>query len=217
MPDYLGRRDLFEIEGFKHLREAHALGRGVIVFSAHYGNWELVAQQQALAGIPMDFIARPLDNPWLDDAFTRWRELSGNRVLGKHGALRGALKSLRAGRSLAILIDQNVRTPPRLFFEFFGRLASVTPTLGSFAARLDAPVVPVISYPKEDGGYRIVYFPPLERDSTLDPDAETRRLSARATAIIEAWIRETPEHWLWLHDRWKSQPKRGELPDEDTP
>lgn len=202
---------LFETEGFEHLQEAHALGRGVIVFSAHYGNWELVALRQSLAGVPMDFIARPLDNPWLERAFVSWRETAGNRVLGKHGALRRALRSLREGRSLAILIDQNVHAPPRLFLPFFGRSASVTPSLGQLAVRLGAPVVPVISYPREDGGYRIVYGQRLADPGGEDEQARARELTRAATTLVESWIRARPGCWLWLHDRWKSQPHADEL------
>lgn len=201
---------LFETRGLEHLLEAHALGRGVIVFSAHFGNWELVALRQAMAGVPMDFIARPLDNPWLEDAFARWRQGVGNRVLGKHGALRRALRSLREGRALAILVDQNVRTPPRLFLPFLGRRASVTPTLGHLAVRLLAPVVPVVSYPRDDGGYVIEYLPRLHPPDHGDDEARASALTIEATRIVESWIRRRPEIWLWLHDRWKSQPQDGE-------
>lgn len=198
------------IEGWEHLARAHAQGRGVIVYSAHIGNWEIVAQQQALRGIPMDFIARPLDNPWLEQAFTRWREASGNRVLGKHGALRKALRTLKEGRSLAILIDQSVRTPPRLFVPFFGRAAATTPTLGVLAVRTGVPVVPVVSIPQADGGYLIRYEPPLEVAAEGDDQTRAEQFTLQATRLLERWIRETPASWLWLHDRWRWSPKPGE-------
>ncbi|MDQ7006174.1 MAG: lysophospholipid acyltransferase family protein [Acidobacteriota bacterium] len=214
LPAYLrpDAESLFEVEGLEHLAAAHARGKGVIVFSAHMGNWELVAQRQALAGFPMDFIARPLDNPWLEAAINRWRELPGNRVLGKHGALRRAMQSLRAGRALAILIDQNVRVPPRFYFPFFGRNATTTQTLGHFALRLGAPVVPVVSIPRPDGGYRIVYHPPLDLPAAESGDLRqrARALTEAASRMIEGWIRDNPGTWLWLHDRWKSRPRPGE-------
>lgn len=200
-----------DVHGFDRFLEAHRLGRGVIVFSAHYGNWELIALRQAIAGYPMDFIARPLDNPVLERSFAEWRSLAGNRVLGKRGALRRAVACLRDGRSLAILIDQNVRDRPRLFMPFLGRLASVTPSLGQLAARLESPVVPVVSRPREDGGYLIEYLPAIESDA---PDREERalELTRAANALIESWIRQAPENWLWLHDRWKSTPLADEEP-----
>jgi len=202
--------DRFEVEGFDHFLRAHERGQGVIVFSAHFGNWELAAVRQAAANYPMDFIARPLDNPWLERTFTGWRERAGNRVLGKRGVLRRSLASLRSGRSLAILIDQNVRTPPRLFLPFLGRLASVTPTLGHLAVRVGPPVVPLVSYAEPRGRYRIVYGPALDvpRDGSLDERVSA--VTREALAMIEGWVRGHPEQWLWLHDRWKSQPMPGE-------
>ncbi|RMF76340.1 MAG: hypothetical protein D6738_01640 [Acidobacteria bacterium] len=212
MPAYARphERRLFDVRGLGHLAAAHAEGRGVIVFSAHYGNWELVAQQQALAGYPLDLIARPLDNPYLERRFRRWREQCGNRVLGKHGVLRRAVATLRAGRALAILIDQNATARPRLFVPFLGRPAATTPTLGRLAVRLGAPVVPVVSRPRDDGGYRIDYHPPLGAPSGLDDEARARWLTLEATRMIERWIREEPGCWMWMHDRWKSRPE----PDE---
>lgn len=201
---------LFEVFGMEHLARAYAKGRGTIVFSAHFGNWELVALRQALAGFPMDFIARPLDNPILERALSGWREEAGNRVLGKRGVLFRAVRSLRQGRGLAILIDQNVRDPPRYWFRFLGRITSVTPALAHLALRTGATVIPVVSFPRPDGGYRIVYEPELEPIAG-DFDEQALDLSRRATGRVEAWIRECPGAWLWFHDRWKSSPWRHEV------
>ncbi len=210
LPRSLHEPERFRIEGWEHLEQAHALGRGVLIYSAHMGNWELFAQQQALRGLPIDFIARPLDNPWLDRAFARWRELPGNRVLGKHGALRLALKTLKSKRSLAILIDQNQRVPPRLFVPFFGRLAATTPTLGMLAVRTGAPVVPAIAIPHDDGGYTFRYEAPLAVPPEGSDEARAEAVTLAATKVLETWIRAQPHTWLWLHDRWKGEPRPGE-------
>lgn len=210
LPRSLREPERFRIEGWEHLERAHALGRGVLIYSAHMGNWELFAQQQALRGFPIDFIARPLDNPWLDEAFTRWRELPGNRVLAKHGALRLALKTLKSKRSLAILIDQNQRVPPRLFVPFFGTLAATTPTLGMLAVRTGAPVVPAVSIPHEDGGYTFRYEAPLLVPAEGTDEARADAVTLAATQLLERWIRAQPHTWLWLHDRWKGRPGAGE-------
>lgn len=210
LPRTLHQPERITIEGWEHLERAHAQGRGVLLYSAHIGNWELGAQQQALRGIPTDFIARPLDNPWIDEAFARWREQAGNRVVVKRGALRQALKTLRAGRALAILIDQHQRIPPRLFVPFFARLAATTPTLGVLAVRTGAPVVPVVTIPHPDGRYTMRYEPPLEIPDRGDDESRADAVTLAATRTLERWIREHPASWLWLHDRWKSTPE----PDE---
>lgn len=201
---------LFETSGLEHLAQAYAAGRGTIVFSAHFGNWELVAYRQALAGFPMDFIARPLDNPLLERSLSAWREEAGNRVLGKRGALFRAVRSLRQGRGLAILIDQNVRDPPRYWFRFFDRVSSVTPTLAHLALHTGAAVIPVVSFPRPGGGYRVVYEPALA-PGPGSFEEQAIRLTRLATARVEAWIREAPGAWLWFHDRWKSSPWEGEV------
>ncbi len=205
-----GADELFEIEGLEHLEAAFAKGKGVLVFSAHLGNWELIAQRQALAGFPMDFLARPMDNPWLERGLKKWRELPGNRVLGKHGALRHALRTLKANRGLAILIDQNVHAPPRFYLPFFDRPAMTSPTLGHLTVKVGAPIVPVASIPKPDGGYRIVYQKELAPLPDGDDEMRIRELTERANRQIETWIRDNPHTWLWLHNRWKSAPLPGE-------
>jgi KDO2-lipid IV(A) lauroyltransferase len=217
LPEYArsGSEPLLRIEGLDHLRRACEGGRGAIVFSGHLGNWELVAQQQALAGFPLDFIARPMANPRVEAMLQRWREAAGNRVLNRRAVIRRAVASLRQGRCLALLIDQHVSSPPRLAVPFLGRPAATTATLGRLAAKLDAPVVPVRSQPRADGGYRIVYHPPLEpaREGPLEQRAlDTTRL---AVELLEAWIREEPEVWLWLHDRWKLVREGGEAAATD--
>lgn len=213
LPDYArpGREALFRIEGLEHLREAASRGRGVVVYSGHLGNWELVALRQALEGFPLDLITRPMHNPWVDSLLREWREVSGNRVLSKHGVLRRAVEGLREGRCLAMLIDQHESGPRQLRIPFFGQPAATTPSLGRLAVRLEVPVVPVCSTPEPDGGYRIAYHAPLEPSRSGSPDEQAEETTRRALAILEGWIREQPETWLWLHDRWKTKTAREEV------
>jgi KDO2-lipid IV(A) lauroyltransferase len=210
MPATLDRPDLFEFEGWEHLEAAYRRGGGVLVYSAHIGNWELVAQQQAKRGIPMDLVARPLDTPGFDRAFQQWREAAGNRVIGKHGARRPSLKTLKAGGAIAILVDQAQRVPPRLFVPFFGRPAATTPTLGVLAVRMQAAIVPVVSIPREAGGYLIRYEPELQYSRTGTEEQQALAATLAATRTLERWIREQPHTWLWMHDRWKWHPGPGE-------
>jgi KDO2-lipid IV(A) lauroyltransferase len=197
--------DTIHYEGLDHVREAYRRGKGVLVFSAHFGNWELTALMQAHLGMPMHLITRPLDNQALEHMLARYRGLSGNVIVHKRSAVREMIKALRTGGGVAIVIDQDAREGG-VFVPFFGHLASTTPTLALVALRTGAEVVPCFSIPLDDGSYRIVYEKPVEIRDTGDRDADVERITAECTAIIERWVRKHPELWLWMHRRWKTRP-----------
>ncbi|MCE5246308.1 lysophospholipid acyltransferase family protein [bacterium] len=199
-----------EVEGVEHLRAAYALGKGVVVCSGHIGNWELAGLRQCQLGVPMDYISRPLDNPWLYDRLLQWREAGGVFTHAKHGAVRSALKTLKAGRTLAFVIDQNMTSPPRIFVPFFGRAAATTPTMAHLSLRTGAPIVPAYTIPRDDGTYLLRYLPAIAVPETGDEDAKVRAITLEATRLLEEWIRACPHSWLWLHDRWKTRPGPGE-------
>ncbi len=193
-------------EGKEHLLHAAAEGRGVLVFSGHFGHWELVALLQARIGVPFTMVVRPLENGRLNGFLTGLRGISGNQVIAKHDAARGVLRALRGGRAVALLIDQNVRGEGGLFVDFFGVPASTTPSLATFALKCGAPMVPVFSYPMPDGRLLIRYGPPLraERRGTIAEDILA--ITRQCTSLLEAEIRRHPEFWLWMHNRWRTRP-----------
>jgi KDO2-lipid IV(A) lauroyltransferase len=188
----------------------------VLLFSGHFGQWELTALMQGFVGLPLILITRPLDNPALERMLADLRSRSGNRVVHKRNAVREMVKALREGIGVAIVIDQDA-LKDGLFVPFFGRLASTTPTLARIALRTGAAIVPTFSIPREDGTYRVVYGPEVDVRKTGDMDADAHRITAECTATIERWVRAYPEHWLWMHRRWKTPapPSPGEpaLPD----
>jgi KDO2-lipid IV(A) lauroyltransferase len=195
-------------QGLEHIRAAYARGKGVLLFSGHYGHWELTALMQGFLGLPLALVARPLDNPRLERLLARLRGLSGNRVIHKRRAVREILRTLRAGGGVAIVLDQDARGDG-VFVPFLGRPASTTPTLALAALRTGASVVPTYSVPRADGSYSVVYEPEVGVSSTGDLDADVRELTAECTAHIERWVRERPELWLWMHRRWKTRPPEG--------
>jgi len=200
-------------EGREHLLEAAAGGRGVLVFSGHFGHWELVALLQARIGVPFSMVVRPLENRRLDRYLGRLRRVTGNDLISKYAAARGVLRALRSGRAVALLIDQNVRGEGGLFVDFFGRPASTTPALATFALKSGAPVVPVFSYPRPDGRLLIRYGPavPVARSGALSDDI--RAVTQECTRLLEDEIRRHPECWLWMHNRWRTRPGAAAIHD----
>jgi KDO2-lipid IV(A) lauroyltransferase len=202
---------LVHYEGLEHIRGAYAKGKGVLLFSAHFGHWELTALMQGFLGLPLALVARPLDNPHLEPLLARLRGLSGNRVIHKRNAVREMLRALRRREGVAIVLDQDARRDG-VFVPFLGRAASTTPTLALLAVRTGAAVVPTYSVPRRDGSYTIVYEPEVEIAATGDLDADVHRITAECTARIEGWIKAHPELWLWMHRRWKTRPPEGGPP-----
>ncbi len=198
-------RSLVHYEGLDHLRDAYRRGRGVLAFTAHYGNWELAGLVQGHLGFPLALVARPLDNPYLEKMLASLRGRSGNVIIHKRSAVREMVGALRRGIGVAILIDQDARDQG-VFVPFFGRLASTTPTLASLALKTGASVIPVFTALEADGTYRIAYEPPVDVRETGDHAGDVLRITAECTAIIERWVRFRPELWLWMHRRWKTVP-----------
>jgi KDO2-lipid IV(A) lauroyltransferase len=197
---------LIHYTGLEHIRAAYDSGRGVILFSAHFGNWELVALMQGYLGMPLTMITRPLDNPHFERLLAGNRSLSGNRIIHKKDSLRPMLTALKAGGGVAIVIDQNVRDGSAVFVDFFGRKAATTPSLALLALRTGAAIIPVFGVPGPGGAYRVEYLPEVVPEITGDHRADLLVLTQRCTRIIEDAIRRYPEAWLWMHERWKTRP-----------
>lgn len=201
-------RKLVDYQGLEHVRAAYERGQGVLVFSGHFGHWELTALMQGYEGLPLAMVTRPLDNPHLERLLARVRGRSGNRVVHKRNAVREILRAVRQRIGVAIVIDQDARRDG-IFVPFFGHPASTTRTLALVALRTEAAIVPTFSVPRDDGGYTIHYEPPLEFPRTGDREADVERLTALCTGVIERWVRQHPELWLWMHRRWKT-PRPGD-------
>jgi KDO2-lipid IV(A) lauroyltransferase len=191
-----------EFEGEDRVRHAHAAGRGVLLFTGHFGFWEINALVHALAIGPMAVLARPLDNPLLHDLLESVRRSTGNSVIYRRGALRKVLRALGANQAVAVLIDQHIQTADAVFVDFFNRPAATTSALAALALRTGAPVIPVFALPLPGGRFRMVYEHPVDPPPADDPDA-IRQFTQRCTDVLEMYVRRYPNLWLWMHRRWR--------------
>ena len=195
--------------GREHVEAALRPGKGFICATGHLGNWEAHAVGHGYAFATAAVVGRPLDNPELDARLVRLRSSSGNAAISKRRALPDILRFLRANKAVAILMDQNVQEDDGVFVSFFGRPASTTPVAAAIAAKTGCAIVPGHSVLQADGRYLVTYEPPVFFHSAGDRKADILRVTQELTLRIEAWVREHPEQWLWIHRRWKTQPKAG--------
>ena len=197
---------LVQYQGLENLERAYQKGKGVLLFTGHFGHWELMGLAQGYLGFRLSVVSRPLDNPYLERMLHSYRCKSGNKVIYKKDAVKGILGALQKREGLAVLIDQNTLPSEGVFVRFFGRWASTTPLLASLALRTGAPLIPAFALPLNDGRYRLIYEEEIQPGESADRQEEIVNLTQRCTDVIERYVRMYPEYWLWLHQRWKSQP-----------
>jgi Kdo2-lipid IVA lauroyltransferase/acyltransferase len=191
------------IPGFEHLERALALGRGCVFVTAHFGNFELAGAVVARRA-PLDFVYKPMSNPAVEAWIGATRARLGVGLLPVGQGRRGMFEALRAGRVVCLVADQDARRHG-VFVPFLGRPASTFAGPAQLALRTGAPLMFGVDVRLPDGRHRIVMEPPLAVDEPAAPDA-VERLTALHAARLEAWVREYPSQYFWLHRRWKTQP-----------
>jgi len=206
------RLAMVRVENVDALLAAHAQGKGVLILTGHFGNFE-VATAAGLAQFPQahgrfHFVRRPIRPDWLDRLVTRRFRKAGFGVLPKRGGLEAILDRLGAGDLVVFPFDQHASRKDGVLVEFFGHPAGTFRSLSVIALSTGAPVLPASSW-REPGGQHVLRFEsplaPIEH-----PDAnEAIRLNTRAyNRALERMIVRHPEQWWWVHRRWKPWPAR---------
>lgn len=196
---------LVSFEGEEHFQTALARDKGAILVSGHYGNWELYAAAIASAGYPFSVVVYPQHNVRVDLLLNRLRRGKGVGIIYKRNAAKDVLRALAANRLVTMLADQDAG-PDGAFAEFFGRPASTTRGPALFAVKTGAPIITGVIVREPGGRHRGIIDPPLYADRTADRERETERLTREIASRLEARVRERPDHWYWVHKRWKTRP-----------
>jgi len=193
------------IAGLDRYLSARREGRGVLLFGAHYGNWEMGNAALALATSPFVFIYRILDNPIMERIITGVRSAYGNISLSKKKNMRKVISLLQQGKTVNVLIDQNVFWQEGVFVDFFRRKAATTSGLALLALYSGAAVLPAFTSRLNNGKYLLEIGPKVEIVNTGNREEDLLTNTQNFTKIIEEQIKKHPEQWLWLHRRWKTK------------
>ena len=200
-------RDRISLVGHERILDRLLKGGPLIMLTGHFGNWEMAGYLFGVFGFPPNSVARTLDNPYLDRFLRSFRERTGQKMIAKKGGYDQMLDVLRSGGVLSFLADQDAGERG-MYVDFFGRPASTHKAIALMAIEHKAPVV--VGYARRIGpGFRYEVgctelIDPSEWTGTSD---DARLLTQRYTSALEAIIRRDPEQYLWLHRRWKHQPK----------
>jgi KDO2-lipid IV(A) lauroyltransferase len=186
--------------------------QGLILLTGHYGNWEVLGYVLATLGFETTSIARPLDNPYINEFVLGVREKKGQRIVAKKGATEEVTGVLENSGTVGFIADQNAGSKG-IFVDFFGRKAATYKSIGLVAMQYKVPIV--VGYARRiTGQFRfqmgvqdIIY--PADWQEENDP---LRYITQRYTKGVEDFIRKDPAQYLWAHRRWKTRPK-GEAPE----
>ena len=196
---------------------ARAGRRGVIMAVTHFGNWELAARAAVRRGMDLTTITRPLRGA-LNERLLAYRRNRGMRELSDKGSSGAALRLLRRGESLGVVVDQNMLPSRGVFVDFFGTPACTTPAPAVLSLRTGAPLFLVFDFRAPDGTHRIRFDGPFSVPPGPNSHSTVVALTQELTRAVEHVVRAHPEYWFWVHRRWKTRPAaEATLPARDNP
>ncbi len=194
-----------EIRGREHVEWIAAQGRGAILLTGHFGNWEWGGALLPALGYPTQVVVGRQHNRRVGDLMDRIRRGTGVGVLSAETDLRGIMKALRRGDLVAIVADQDAGRDG-VFVEFMGRPASTAVGPVRLAQRFGVPILPGFTLRGPDGRYRLELRPPILVPAGREETAVIVAYTELWSRMLEEYVREYPEQWFWMHRRWKTQP-----------
>lgn len=176
-----------------------------LFFSGHIGNWELAPLTAVAHGVETTFVYREANNRLVENLFVSGRRTLGDGLIkkGSEGA-KGIMKALRDDKHVGMLVDQKMNDG--IAVPFFGEDAMTAPALALMAIRFRCPVMPARVIRERGAYFRIELSEPIYAEDTGDKETDIRTFTTQINEILEGWIREHPDQWLWLHNRWPKEP-----------
>jgi KDO2-lipid IV(A) lauroyltransferase len=200
-------REHVQVSGLEHVFSLLDQGKGVLAFSAHFGNWELAIKRLAL-DIPVQIhvVIRRIKDPNVHRFIEEYRERYGGAIsiLQDQGPLP-IFRLLRKNGIVVTVLDQNAGREEGVFTPFFGRPACTYASVARIAIRQKIPLLPVFDARTEGGTHRVILGPPIP-PTDLNEIESIQHLTEACTRKIEEMVRAYPDQWIWMHNRWKTKP-----------
>ena len=197
------------VEGLEYLEAAYAQGKGVIMATGHYGNWELLGATVALHGYPMLSITRKQNNSYMDKAINEFRQMVGQQVTynrGGHGLL-AISRMLKEKKLLGVLYDQDTNDDG-VEIDLFGKRSIIPLGPAALSRIYGSPILPIFLHNNDDWTCTAKIYPPLYTPKTKNKQEDFYQVTRQLVTILEQEIIAHPEMWFWVHDRWKDGRQR---------
>lgn len=197
-----------EFDGAEHMENAFKRGKGVIVLTMHFGSFDLIPIIAVYCGYRSSVITKKIRNRLAYDLWVEARQRDGLTYLPARHAYRDCLKALKRNEAIGFILDQNMTRKEGIFVDFFGRPACTSPGMAVMSAHSGAPVVPIFVYRRGNQRHLVKFLPAMEPPPDRSPESIHAATQAY-TKVLEDAIRETPDHWIWIHRRWRTVPPTG--------
>ena len=188
----------------EHIRENSP--HGVVLTTAHFSNWELLAHFLARHGLPMLVVGREGNNKLIDQHITiPFRNKYGNRATTKDKAMLSMSKALKKGDTVGLLIDQKTGHQNSVKVNFFDKPADTTISVALLKLKFDPLVIPIFIARQEDGKYKVIMHDPVDytAEELEDKEKKIEAMTLKYNQAMESVIREYPAQWFWMHNRWR--------------
>ncbi|MBI3258719.1 MAG: lysophospholipid acyltransferase family protein [Ignavibacteriae bacterium] len=196
-------KELIHYKNIELIDKAASRGKGLILLSGHYGNWEMLAYSAGLlSGISIGIVVIHQHNPYADAHINTFRTRHNNSIIPTANAARQIVQKLRKGETVALLADQAADGAKDIFVDFFGRQAATYEAPAALALKFGSPII--IGFPKrEENGTYWVELKEITHDDLEYSKDGIVELTKRHVDALEQAVRENPELWAWQHNRWK--------------
>lgn len=203
-----GKKKMIRVENMEAVVKAHGQGKGVLMLTGHFGNWEVatvagISQFTQYKGL-FHFVRRPLKPQWFNDLITRRFKRAGFGTLAKRGSLDSLLDLLAAQAIVVFVFDQHAGARDGILVNFLGHPAHTFKSLAIIALSTGAPVIPAASWREPDGTHVLSFGDPLPHFDSEDTTEAIRRNTQTYNDAIEKIVLRHPEQWIWMHRRWKT-------------
>jgi len=196
-----------KVEGLEYFDEAYQRGNGVIMLGPHLGAFEMVGTYLSHRGYQVNLVGRKLKNDTLDALLVKHRSRYGARTIYSQESVLTLVRALKKGEAAAVLIDQDVSWAKGVFVDFFGK-PTYTPIGAAWLAQsTNTAVVPMAIHRLPNEEHQITFLPELDITKTGNTENDLQTNTQLFSKVLEKLIRQDLTQWVWMHERWKTQPE----------